>query len=128
MEKDNLAYLHLILDSTGKIQEYLGQMSLNDFFGDGKTQSAVIMQIQIIGELSKKIPEEIKSEIDVPWKEIAGLRDMVSHDYFSLDVEAIWNTATKDVSELSQKITAYLEEQLRKGEFRRRSDYGGRSR
>lgn len=108
MEKDNLAYLHLILDATRKIQEYLGQMSLNDFFADSKTESAVIMQIQIIGELSKKIPEEIKSEIDVPWKEISGLRDMVSHDYFSLDVEAIWNTATKDVQELEQKIKNYL--------------------
>ncbi len=108
MEKDNLAYLHLILDATRKIEEYLGQMSLNDFLLDGKTQSAVIMQIQVIGELSKKIPEEIKSKIDVPWKEIAGLRDMVSHDYFSLDIEAIWNTATKDVSELEQKINKYL--------------------
>jgi uncharacterized protein with HEPN domain len=110
MEKNNLAYLHLILDSIVKIQDYLGQMSLNNFLVDGKTQSAVIMQIQIIGELSKKIPEEIKSEIDVPWKEIAGLRDMVSHDYFSLDVEAIWNTAIKDVQELSQKINKYFDE------------------
>ena len=108
MEKDNLAYLHLILDSIGKIEKYLGKMSLNDFLLDSKTESAVIMQIQIIGELSKKIPDKMKSEIDVPWKEIAGLRDMVSHDYFSLDVEAIWNTATKEVSELSQKITEYL--------------------
>jgi uncharacterized protein with HEPN domain len=109
MEKDNLAYLHLILDAIRKIQEYLGQTNLNEFSLDGKTQSAVIMQIQVIGELSKKIPEDIKSKIDVPWKEIAGLRDMVSHDYFSLDIEAIWNTATKDVSELEQKINKYLE-------------------
>ncbi|MCX6735563.1 MAG: DUF86 domain-containing protein [Candidatus Parcubacteria bacterium] len=109
MEKDNHAYLHLILDATRKIQEYLGQMSLNDFLIDSKTESAVIMQIQIIGELSKKIPEEIRSKIDVPWKEISGLRDMVSHDYFSLDVEAIWNTATKDVQELEQKIKKYLD-------------------
>jgi uncharacterized protein with HEPN domain len=110
MEKDNLAYLRLILDAIGKIQEYLGQMSLKDFLLDGKTQSAVIMQIQVIGELSKKIPEEIKLKIDVPWKEIAGLRDMVSHDYFSLDVEAIWNTATKDVAELEEKIKKYFGE------------------
>lgn len=110
MEKDNLAYLRLILDSTRKIEEYLGQMNLADFSNDSKTESAVIMQIQIIGELSKKIPEEIKSKIDVPWKEIAGLRDMVSHDYFSLDIEAIWNTATKDVRELEQKTRTYLGE------------------
>jgi len=110
MEKDNLAYLHLILDAAEKIHSYLGQMNQSDFFADGKTQSAVIMQIQVIGELSKKIPEEIKSKIDVPWKEIAGLRDMVSHDYFSLDVEAIWNTATKDVTELEREIKNYFGE------------------
>ncbi len=110
MEKDNLAYLRLIGDAIQKIQTYLGQMNQSDFFGDGKTQSAVIMQIQVIGELSKKVPEEIKAQIDVPWKEIAGLRDMVSHDYFSLDIEAIWNTATKDVTELEEKIKNYLGE------------------
>jgi uncharacterized protein with HEPN domain len=109
MEKDNFAYLHLMLDSTQKIEEYLGQMNMTDFSHDSKTESAIIMQIQIIGELSKKIPEEIKSKIDVPWKEIAGLRDMVSHDYFSLDVEAIWNTATKDVRELEQKVKKFLD-------------------
>jgi uncharacterized protein with HEPN domain len=110
MEKDNLAYLRLVLDATRKIEEYLGHMSLNDFLVDSKTESAVIMQIQVIGELSKKVPEEIKSKIDVPWKEIAGLRDMVSHDYFSLDIEAIWNTATGDVQDLEQKIKKYLGE------------------
>lgn len=108
MEKDNLAYLRLILDTIKKIQSYLAHMSRSDFFSDDKTQSAVIMQIQIIGELSKRVPEEIKLKIDVPWKDIAGLRDMVSHDYFSLDIEAIWNTATKDTAELERKIKKYL--------------------
>ena len=108
MEKDNIAYFHLILDATRKIREYLGEINFDNFLADGKTQSAVIMQIQIIGELSKKIPEEMKSEINVPWKEIVGLRDMVSHDYFSLDIEAIWNTATKDVPDLESKIKKYL--------------------
>lgn len=108
MEKDNIAYFHLILDAIRKIREYLGEISFDGFLADGKTQSAVIMQIQIIGELTKKIPEEMKSEIDVPWKEIVGLRDMVSHDYFSLDIEAIWNTATKDVPDLGNKIDKYL--------------------
>lgn len=110
MEKDNRAYLRLILDAIQKIQSYLAEMSQSDFFDDGKTQSAVIMQIQVIGELSKKVPEEMKSKIDIPWKEIAGLRDMVSHDYFSLDIEAIWNTATKDTAELENKIQNYLGE------------------
>lgn len=108
MEKNNIAYFHLILDAIRKIREYLGDTNFDNFLVDSKTQSAIIMQIQIIGELTKKIPKEMKSKIDVPWKEIVGLRDIVSHDYFSLDIEAIWNTATKDVPDLESKIKKYL--------------------
>ena len=108
MEKDNFAYLKLILDSVRKIKEYISGMNFVKFTKDGKTQSAVTMQLQIIRELVKKIPEEIKLNIALPWKEMAGMRDMVSHDYFSLDLETIWNTATKDVPEVESKISEFL--------------------
>ncbi|MEK9177835.1 MAG: HepT-like ribonuclease domain-containing protein [Patescibacteria group bacterium] len=56
--KDNKAYLLLMLDAIAKIKSYTNEMSFDDFFSDGKTQSAVIMQLQVIGELAKKVPEE----------------------------------------------------------------------
>lgn len=96
-----------MLDATQKIGVFVANMSQDDFLNDEKTQSAVLMQLQVIGELSKKVPDDIKVNIDVPWKAIAGLRDMVSHDYFSLDLEAIWNTATIDVIELGNKIKEF---------------------
>ena len=108
MEKDNLAYLHLIVDSIEKIKNFISGMDYSNFSGDSKTQSAVIMQLQVIGEVSKKVSDDIKTEIDIPWKQIIGMRDMVSHDYFSLDVEAIWKTATESILDAEEKIRKYL--------------------
>ena len=108
MEKNNNIYLKLILDSTEKINSYVKDMNLNDFIGDSKTQSAVIMQLQVIGELSKKIPENVKVQIQLPWKQISGLRDIISHDYFSLDIELVWNILDSKIKDVSNKITLYL--------------------
>lgn len=108
MEKDNLAYLRLILDSIRKIKDFIYGIEFYNFSTDNKTQSAVIMQLQVIGELSKKVPEEIKKEINIPWKQISGLRDMVAHDYFSLDINAIWKTATESILEAEKEIQKYL--------------------
>ena len=113
MEKDKLAHIKLILDATKNIKDFISiidgsMMEFSDFENDRKTQSSVIMQLQVIGELVKKIPEDIKSDINLPWKKMIGMRDMVAHDYFSLDLEAVWNTATKDVPDLATEINKYL--------------------
>lgn len=106
--KDETAHLRLLLDSIEKIKEYTRGMKRADFKVDGKTQSAVIMQLQVIGELAKKIPESIRVSIAIPWKQMAGLRDLVSHDYFSLDLEVIWNTVETNIPDAEAKIRAYL--------------------
>lgn len=84
-------------------------MSYKNFSSDSKTQSAVIMQLQVIGELAKKVPDETKQLINIPWKQIAGMRDMVSHDYFNLDVKTVWDTATTSVPDAEQKIKKFLD-------------------
>jgi len=62
-------------------------MDLGHFLVDEKTQSAVIMQLIVIGELVKKLPESVKTQIDLPWKPIAGFRDLAVHEYFELELE-----------------------------------------
>ncbi len=89
MKKDNTAYLRLMMDAFAKIKDYIGVMTFEDFLTDSKTQSAIIMQLQVIGELAKKVPEEIQRQVIIPWKQIAGMRDMVSHDYFNLDLKTV---------------------------------------
>jgi len=108
MEKDNLAHLKLILDSARKIKEYIGGIDFDGFSKDSKTQSAVIMQLHVIGELVKKIPEEIRSKSDLPWKKMAGMRDIISHEYFGLDLEQVWKTAVEDVPEMNKQIGKFL--------------------
>ena len=116
MEKDKLAHVKLLLSATQNIKDFIrtstgSAMEFSDFENDRKTQSSVIMQLQVIGELVKKIPDNLKSDVNLPWKQMIGLRDMISHDYFSLDLEEVWNTATKDVLELEREISGYLKNQ-----------------
>ncbi len=108
MEKDNTIYLRLIVDSISKIKSFVSGFDLDSFSKDNKTQSAVIMQFQIIGELSKKVNEDIKSKIEIPWKQIAGFRDIISHDYFNIDTGLVWETIEKDLPPLEENITLFL--------------------
>lgn len=112
MEKDRFAHIKLLLSATQNIKDFISTMGstmkFSDFENDRKTQSSVIMQLQVIGELVKKIPESMKSDINLPWKKMTGLRDIIAHDYFSLDLEAVWNTVTKDVPDLADEINKYL--------------------
>ena len=106
--KDQTAYLRLMLDAFGKIRLFLGDMSYDNFSVDSKTQSAVIMQLQVVGELVKKVDENIKEKIAIPWKDMAGLRDMVAHQYFYLDLPSIWTSATVDIADVEKEIKSYL--------------------
>lgn len=104
MQKDNSIYLELIVQAVDKIALFTKDMKAKDFQKDTKTQSAVIMQLQVIGELSKKVSKTHKENIDLPWKKMAGLRDFISHDYFNLDVDSIWHTVKFDLKDIKKHI------------------------
>lgn len=97
-----------LLQATRKIGDYLSGYDMDKFLLDSKTQSAVIMQLVVIGELAKKLPEEIKKEIDLPWKLMAGFRDLAVHEYFELDLRQVWDTAARDVPAVMKKLEAHL--------------------
>jgi len=105
MVKDDLAYIEHILDCIRKIKEFTTGSSLKDFSVNELVQDAVIRNIEIIGEASKKISSDTKQiYYEIPWKEIAGMRDKLIHDYLGVDVEVVWRTITEDIPTLEKQI------------------------
>ena len=105
MEKDYLVYIEHILDCIRKIKEFTNGLSLKDFSVNELVQDAVIRNIEIIGEASKKISSDTKQIFyEIPWREIAGMRDKLIHDYLGVDVKVVWRTITEDIPILEKQI------------------------
>ena len=102
--KESKVYIEQMLDAVAKIRSFVGVMSKEEFFQDQKTQSAVIMQLALIGEIAKKISEETKKNIDLPWRDIVGFRDRAIHDYYQVDLEIVWRTIISDLALLEEKL------------------------
>lgn len=87
-----------MLVSMERIQEYIGEIEFIEFKQKHIVVDAVIRNFEIIGEASKHIPEEIISKYpDIPWKKMYGLRNIVTHEYFGIDYEMIWEIAKNDL-------------------------------
>ena len=81
----------------------------DQFSRDDKTAYAVIRALEIIGEATKHIPEQVrKSNPDISWREMAGIRDKLIHDYFGVNLEVVWKTATDDLPKLEPEIRLIL--------------------
>jgi uncharacterized protein with HEPN domain len=99
--KDDLAYIEHILLSISKIKDFTKDMSRLDFEKNEMVQDAVIRNIEIIGEATKKVSNNLKSMYyEIPWKEMAGMRDKLIHDYMGVDVDVVWRTIEIDIPEL----------------------------
>jgi uncharacterized protein with HEPN domain len=105
MIKDDLAYIEHILDCIRKINEFSNGLTFKEFKTNEMVQDAIIRNIEIIGEASKKISKDIKQTYyKVPWKEIAGMRDKLIHDYLGVDVSVVWKTIKEDIPALERFI------------------------
>ncbi|OFY56127.1 MAG: hypothetical protein A2X22_03895 [Bacteroidetes bacterium GWF2_49_14] len=93
-ERSYILYLEDIILSMKRIAEYLDGLTFQEFKRDYKTVDAVIRNFEIIGEASKNLPEEFKNKhSEVPWMEMYLLRNKISHEYFGVDYEIIWDIA-----------------------------------
>lgn len=88
-----------------KAEEFLGDIDQKTFIKDEKTQAACIRQLEIIGEVVKRLSDETKSSFpEIPWKEWAGIRDILIHAYDRVDAVEVWKTLKKDVPQLLKNL------------------------
>jgi uncharacterized protein with HEPN domain len=105
MVKNNDIFLEHILESINAIQKYCKGVKKEDFSKNQQLQDSVIRRIEIIGEAVKKISEDLKKKNkSIEWQKIAGMRDVLIHDYFGVDVNLVWNTVKKDLPNLKKSI------------------------
>lgn len=94
-----------ILISIERIQTYIKEMNYAQWEHDHKTIDAVTRNLEIIGEAANNIPREIMTRFpDIPWNHMRGMRNMLAHEYFGVDIEVIWKTAIEDLPELKEQI------------------------
>jgi len=108
--KSEFLYLHHIRERCERVGACVGA-GRDEFFGNVVYQDAVMRNLEIIGEAAKRISPELRAQLTaLPWRQIAGLRDVLIHDYPNLDLERIWLVASRDVPELLRVIEGFLGE------------------
>jgi uncharacterized protein with HEPN domain len=107
--KDDAVYLRHILDAIGQIEEYVTGFDYEMFMRSRLVQDGVIRQFEIIGEATKNLSPDLRVRYShVPWKDIAGMRDKLIHQYFGVDISAVWETVVHDLLLLKDDISSIL--------------------
>jgi len=105
--KDDSVYLDHILAAISKIEGFTLDITQQDFENSVLIQDAVIRNFEIIGEATKKISKEItQSHPEVPWQDMAGMRDKLIHDYLDVDLDVVWKTIETDLPLLKELISS----------------------
>jgi len=105
MKRDLILFIEDILESINSIEEFSKNIDKKELISNRLKQSAIIREIEIVGEAVKNIPAFFKEKYpEVPWNKIAGMRDIITHGYFRIDLDAVWNVIKRDLPDLKIKI------------------------
>ena len=108
--KEDKPYLLHIKDAIDKIEKFIEGIDYSNFIEDDMIQSAVIRQIEIIGEATNHLSSKlVEKYFEVPWIDIIGMRHKLIHDYFGVNLKKVWGTIKKDIPSLKKNIEDILE-------------------
>ena len=105
MKRDLRLFIEDILTSIKLIENYIGNTSKEDFGNNQELKDSTVRRLEIIGEAVKNIPDNFREKYpDISWRKIAGLRDIIIHAYFNIDLDITWEIIKKDLPDLKMKI------------------------
>ena len=99
-----------MLEAARRIEQYVAGLTAEQFASDPKTFDAVVRNLEVIGEAARRTPEDVRRTApDIPWLDIADMRNILAHEYFGVDAAIVWKTAADDVPNLAGKLRKMLE-------------------
>lgn len=109
MKREIGDYLHDIIDAINSGMEFIEGMKYDEFAKDAKTVYAVIRAIEVVGEAVKNIPDRVRNEYpDIPWRNMAGMRDKLIHAYFGVDMKRVWKAMKEEIPPLKSTFEKIL--------------------
>lgn len=108
-KRSDIDYLTDIRESIERIETYIGTMSYEGFLKDEKSQDAIVRNIEILGEAAKNISMDFKNRYpQIPWKELAGARNRLIHQYFGVNYDIVWDIIKNNLPLVAQEIDKTL--------------------
>jgi uncharacterized protein with HEPN domain len=115
VKKEFLDYIEDILDAMVKAETFVQDLDYEHFVADAKTTFAVTRALEIIGEAVKKVPRSVRTRYaDVPWKDMAGMRDKLTHEYWGVNLKTVWKTVKEDIPSLKPLFEGILQASVKK--------------
>jgi uncharacterized protein with HEPN domain len=111
-ERGDLEFLGDILESAGRAMHYVDGMSYEKFMADPRTQDAVMRNLEILGEATKRLSQRVReANPEVPWRNMAGVRDRLIHHYFGVNLDIIWQIVSEELPEVADQVRQILAEE-----------------
>lgn len=109
--REYIDYLKDIRDEIHQALAFVSGVSYEEFLENAMLNHAVVRSLEVVGEAAKGIPEDVRQQYpEVPWRRMAGMRDVLIHHYFGVDLEIVWRTATEILPDLAPQVERVLSE------------------
>jgi uncharacterized protein with HEPN domain len=111
MKREYEDYLRDMLENAEKALSFVQGLDYDDFCKDDKALYAVIRALEIIGEAARQVPEKVReNNPETPWREIAGMRNKLTHEYFGVNTKVVWRTVHEDLPIIIPALRKMLDE------------------